>query len=391
MAEHAFYRSGIRNILIPRSIELLDVACFEGCDSLRLVAFEGFSSLHRIKRKVFGMCSFHFVCLPRTVTRIGSSSFSSCPFLCALYFEPGCVLQHIGDEAFFSSRNLMLLGLPRDVDLVDGSLLVDAPSLCLSLERNHSFLELFGDFLLELTENRIIRYCGRDSIVTVSNDIEAIAQFSFAMLPFLESVIFRPDSSLARIEDHAFEACLHLRRVYFPPSMEFLGNRCFFGCREIEYVKFSSLSHPLEIGEAAFLLCVSLKSIRIPSTVAFISQSCFEACYQLAAVDFESGSALSEIRSSAFARCSSLRQFCVPGTVLILFAKCFAGCANLHCFRFESGSQLTRIDKEAFVDCFGLVSMEFPASIAFLGESIFDRCPTLETLNNQQHFRIYRI
>jgi hypothetical protein len=86
IGHHAFSRSALKAILIPRAVTFLGEGCFEACQSLRQVSIEPDSVMERIESKAFhGTQLGSFVC-PPTVTFIGLSAF---PKSCAVKWERG--------------------------------------------------------------------------------------------------------------------------------------------------------------------------------------------------------------------------------------------------------------------------------------------------------------
>ena len=77
---------------------------------------------------------------------------------------------------------------------------------------------------------------------------------SIGRAAFLGSAI---ESGLKTIDDYAFAACLHLRKIFLPQGLEHIGTGAFLGCVSLETaplpdsVKF--------IGNEAFALCQNLK------------------------------------------------------------------------------------------------------------------------------------
>jgi hypothetical protein len=73
--ERAFGESGLKSILIPSSVVVLDEWCFGSCASLESVTFESVSRLERIEERAFYDSGLKSIEIPGSVTFIDVSAF----------------------------------------------------------------------------------------------------------------------------------------------------------------------------------------------------------------------------------------------------------------------------------------------------------------------------
>jgi hypothetical protein len=84
-----FFRTGLVNIVIPSSVEVLGEWCFSNCESLSSVIFESGSILSRIEEYAFYRTGLIEMIVPSSVEVLGESCFSYCESLSSVTFESG--------------------------------------------------------------------------------------------------------------------------------------------------------------------------------------------------------------------------------------------------------------------------------------------------------------
>jgi hypothetical protein len=88
----AFRGTGLVEIIILASVEVLREQSFSDCKSLSSVAFESGSRLSRIEKEAFGGIGLFEVILPASVEVLGLRCFSECKSLSSVTFESGSKL-----------------------------------------------------------------------------------------------------------------------------------------------------------------------------------------------------------------------------------------------------------------------------------------------------------
>ena len=189
----------------------------------------------------------------------------------------------------------------------------------MATEKNGWFIE----------DDRLIKYRGKEKIVTIPHGIQSIAPLAFkeqsvvkVTLPDtvreVETAAFHRcgrlkevvlNEGLLRIGPSAFTPDTHLWRVNLPESLTELGESAFFGCDALTEIRLPS--RLAEISQAAFGGC-GLRALRVPHTVKRIGYGAFALCRDLKTVFVENG--VEEIGGTAFAECPHLKIY-VPFSV----------------------------------------------------------------------------
>jgi hypothetical protein len=98
--KQAFSETGLIEIVIPASVEMLGKWCFLECGSLTSVIFESDSRLSRIEKQAFSETGLIEIAIPASVEVLGDECFRECIQLRSVTFESGSRLREIGRDAF---------------------------------------------------------------------------------------------------------------------------------------------------------------------------------------------------------------------------------------------------------------------------------------------------
>ena len=125
-----------------------------------------------------------------------------------------------------------------------------------------------------------------------------------------------------------FSKCSSLVEIIIPPSTIEIGNKAFFNCSSLQFVRFGPNSSLLKINESAFSNCISLTDFHIPSLV-------------------------NEIGSNSFKECKPFKNLLIPTSVRIIGKSAFAYCEQLKNVSFENitNSSLKALSDFAFYNC----------------------------------------
>jgi hypothetical protein len=95
-----FIETGLIEIVIPSSVEIIGERCFFQCRSLTSVTFESGSRLSRIANRVFCETGLINIVIPASVEVLDSNCFAQCKSLSSITFERGSRLREIDGTAF---------------------------------------------------------------------------------------------------------------------------------------------------------------------------------------------------------------------------------------------------------------------------------------------------
>ena len=128
-----------------------------------------------------------------------------------------------------------------------------------------------------------------------------------------------------------------------------------------------------EIGKEAFSKKPSLKSVAIPDSVEVVGEKAFYDCKNLE--ELRLGRGIKKIEKEAFNSCISLKSVEIPGSVESVGEWAFKDCSELE--ELHLGAGIIKIEKSAFWRCRSLKSVEIPDSVESVSEYAFDNCCSL--------------
>ena len=307
IGENAFYKcTALRAITIPASCETIGKAAFKECRVLGQVSFESGSKLKSIDGGIdskenyvgaFCECSaLKSITIPASCEIIGVAAFRKCNSLKHVLFENGAMLRSMKSRAFEGCIALGEIEIPRSCREIE-----DAFCRCSSLEAV-DFEQ--GSELHSLSETFL--QCKALKTIVIPASCKTIDR-AFMECSSLASVSFEAESQLLNIGPCAFAECSALKAIEIPASCETIEHAAFRNCKSLTIVSFlpnSSLkSINSEYANEAFGNCVSLTSITIPASCEEIGWGAFRGCRSLGNLEFESGSILSRIDNYAFCNC----------------------------------------------------------------------------------------
>jgi hypothetical protein len=248
-------------------------------------------------------------------------------------------------------------------------------------------------------------------------------------------IVFEPGSRAQRIERYAFGNCISLKTIYFPASVEVLGDHMFGEQTHpspVSIVKFEAGSKLREIQNEAFSQCPDLTKLSlpggvevmdgqsfagaglqeleiessnphfcvkgsflldaaqrrlvryagpatatIPDEVEVVGRFAFAQCWWVSSVDCGPNCRVGSIEEAAFVHCVDLERISIPASTITIDQEGFSGCERLRVVSFRGVSQLRRIGRWAFSDCTALKSFTLPPSVETIDRRCFIRCEKL--------------
>ena len=274
IGKEMFYRSKLKSVVIPASVETIEAAAFMGCSSLATVTFEkgsqlktiggGYSSYYPNYYGAFADCTaLTSIEIPASVETIEAAAFMRCSKLATVTFEKGSQLKTIGGDyssyyygVFSDCTALKSIEIPASVETIEAAAFMGCSSLATVTFEKGSQLKTIGGGYSSYYPN----YYG------------------------------------------AFADCTALTSIEIPASVETIEAAAFMRCSKLATVTFEKGSQLKTIGGdyssyyyGVFSDCTALKSIEIPASVETIEAAAFKGCSSLATVTFEKGSQLKTI------------------------------------------------------------------------------------------------
>ena len=284
IGKEMFYRSKLKSVVIPASVETIEAAAFMGCSSLATVTFEkgsqlktiggGYSSYYPNYYGAFLDCTaLTSIEIPASVETIEAAAFMRCSKLATVTFEKGSQLKTIGGDyssyyygVFSDCTALKSIEIPASVETIEAAAFMGCSSLATVTFEKGSQLKTIGGGYSSYYPN----YYG------------------------------------------AFLDCTALTSIEIPASVETIEAAAFMRCSKLATVTFEKGSQLKTIGGdyssyyyGVFSDCTALKSIEIPASVETIEATAFNPCSSLATVTFEKGSQLKTIGGGYYSYSSS--------------------------------------------------------------------------------------
>ena len=204
--------------------------------------------------------------------------------------------------------------------------------------------------------------------------------------PYPVEIAFVGGSAISEIGAGAFEGCTNLEQVYAGGNALKVGNRAFYGCKELWEMTFNSANSSNDkvfgdIGEYAFAGCglSSLQGVKAQN----VGSHAFDGCSKLRSVDIIAKT----IRGYCFLNCGSIRSLNIKADHIgyhsfedakqLMTATidspeigewAFSGCSALNKLTLIN---TVRINRHAFQYCGELKTVDIPKTVEFIGSAAF--------------------
>lgn len=160
--------------------------------------------------------------------------------------------------------------------------------------------------------NKLNRYIGNETIVTIPSYITTISSWAFA-------------------------GCVSIEKVIIGQNVESIGTAAFYGCTNLQEVALLS-GEIKKIPRKLFLACSQLKEIKLSHSVESIDVSAFEGCSSLNTISIPNS--VKSIASKCFMRCSNLQKVVLPYTLTEFGFGTFFLCPSLKVIEYNGNEFL---------------------------------------------------
>lgn len=204
---------------------------------------------------------------------------------------------------------------------------------------------------LQISDGRLIRYCGSDETVEVPEGVFELYDGAFRGAKTLVRVIL--PSTLRIIGEEAFRECTALREIDLPEQTDEIRDNAFRDCTALTRVTFPAGLR--RIYDGAFRGCTSLSEVELPDSVRDFYDMTFYECTSLVRAVLPKKPTV--IPNLFFYNCRSLREIRFPEEVYGIGEGAFMGCERLEEIVLPNG--LKMIDSNAFYECHSLRYAEY--------------------------------
>ena len=202
IGKEMFYRSKLKSVVIPASVETIEAAAFMRCSKLATVTFEKGSQLKTIGGDyssyyygVFSDCTaLKSIEIPASVETIEAAAFMGCSSLATVTFEKGSQLKTIGGGyssyypnyygAFLDCTALTSIEIPASVETIEATAFKGCSSLAtVTFEKGSQLKTIGGGYYSYSSSYYYGAFCQLKNLMTVDmsacTQIETIGECAF--------------------------------------------------------------------------------------------------------------------------------------------------------------------------------------------------------------------
>ena len=351
---NGFYEcTGLTGLILPDTVEYIDVNAFYGCEELTRVRWS--AGLRKINTGAFDYTGLETLVLPEGVTFLGANAFGH--------------------------AKLKSVSLPSTVaKMTESNEKSDANpfAFCENLEEiyvaeGNKAYKSDGNCVMRREDNTLVAGCKASKIPSYTEHIGRSAFQGAA----LESVAL--PEGVTSIEDYAFARNDRLKEITLPQSLTSIGKTVFFWCAALESIALPD--GVTSVGDKAFSTCISLKELALGAELLNAGCGLTEFCVALEKITVsenneffsDEGNCLTrKADSTVIAGCASSK---IPAGTEQIGEYAFCGQTQLGAIDFPDG--LKKIGNYAF-SCTGLKELKLPRGLQRIGAYAFANCIELE-------------
>lgn len=393
--ENAFKgSSGLKAIVIPRSINKIGENAFTDCCSLQSI----YSLITNVIDASISENVFKNINTDNCVLYIPSKeylSYSQHPVFCKFKINKTDIFAY---PETYPTNNVLELS-------EDGKTLIGIS------EKNITHITIPDN--ITIIGYRAFCGCSALKSIVIPNSVikieNSILYDTFADCSSLQSInVSKDNQKYASIDGVLYNKNLttiikvpsgyKLEEYHIPENTRIIGNNCFKKCSTLKHIIIPDSI--IEIGFFAFCYCSSLRSINIPNSVKEVKAYVFGGCSTLQSIDLPNSiseipegflvkctslktidipSSVNKIGKNAFSECSSLEVIDIPNSVKVIESNAFRGCTSLQSIHIPGS--VTKIGHHAFEDCASLQSIKIPDSLTIIEKGVFKNCTSLQCVN----------
>lgn len=306
------------------------------------------------------------IIMPDTVTSFGKNTFTNCGLstmaVYSEYAEDGTVK--------IEDYKQGVVVLPKSLKTIDVTTFSMAKSI-----RDFSISE----------ENTVFKTASANAEQTEMGELllskDGTKLYRMAPSYGVNDIYYLPEG-IVEILAYSLESNMGGNRSYvIPASVVSIGDYAFYGCGNLNGIRFAEEGKLATIGAFAFAKNSNISSnpspLTLPKSVTAIGESCFKDCVNMQ-IDLSKTNIVS-IPQFIFDGCQNIHSVTMPQSLKYLEAYAFYGCTNLNNIYFL-GDTLEKIGTGAFKGCNNLHEIEVPEGVKSIENDTFDGCQNLNKI-----------
>ena len=351
---NGFYEcTGVTGLILPDTVEYIDVNAFEGCEKLTRVRWS--AGLRKINTGAFDRTGLETLVLPEGVTFLGANAFGHAKLKSVSL--PSTVAKMTATNEKSDANPFAFCENLEEIYVAEGNKAYKSDGNC----------------VMRREDNTLVAGCKASKIPSYT---EHIGRFAFQGAA-LESVAL--PEGVTSIEDYAFAHNDRLKEITLPQSLTSIGKAVFFWCAALG--KIAIPDGVTSVGDNAFSTCVSLKELALGAELLSAGCGLTEFCVALEKITVSEnnesfsgeGNCLTrKADNTVIAGCASSK---IPAGTEQIGEYAFCGQTQLGAIDFPDG--LKNIGHYAF-SCTGLKELKLPRGLQRIGSHAFGNCIELE-------------
>ncbi len=351
---NGFYEcTGVTGLILPDTVEYIDVNAFEDCEKLTRVRWS--AGLRKINTGAFDRTGLETLVLPEGVTFLGANAFGHAKLKSVSL--PSTVAKMTATNEKSDANPFAFCENLEEIYVAEGNKAYKSDGNC----------------VMRREDNTLVAGCKASKIPSYT---EHIGRFAFQGAA-LESVAL--PEGVTSIEDYAFAHNDRLKEITLPQSLTSIGKAVFFWCAALG--KIAIPDGVTSVGDNAFSTCVSLKELALGAELLSAGCGLTEFCVALEKITVSEnnesfsgeGNCLTrKADNTVIAGCASSK---IPAGTEQIGEYAFCGQTQLGAIDFPDG--LKKIGHYAF-SCTGLKELKLPRGLQRIGSHAFGNCIELE-------------
>ena len=351
---NGFYEcAGVTGLILPDTVEYIDVNAFEGCEKLTRVRWS--AGLRKINTGAFDRTGLETLVLPEGVTFLGGNAFGHAKLKSVSL--PSTVAKMTATNEKSDANPFAFCENLEEIYVAEGNKAYKSDGNC----------------VMRREDNTLVVGCKASKIPSYTEHIGCFAFQGAA----LESVAL--PEGVTSIEDYAFAHNDRLKEITLPQSLTSIGKYAFLWCAALESIALPD--GVTSVGNNAFSTCISLKELALGAELLNAGCGLTEFCVALEKITVsennesfsDEGNCLTrKADNTVIAGCASSK---IPAGTEQIGEYAFCGQTQLGAIDFPDG--LKNIGHYAF-SCTGLKELKLPRGLQRIGVSAFANCIELE-------------